>query len=1021
MNISLEEIEDAYRKLKSYIYYDNSALYLRRDISKFERSPNFKEALTKIEQVLNNTESEDSEKYLSNLLSNISFYIVPKKFELNEFEKDEYIISNKYYSDSYKLKSATYVIKADIELHIIAVLWILKVGYLLENNIVSNSFAYKLNIDYYTGKIKENQQIYKPYYKQYQQWRDNGIEVAKRILFEKNNVALISIDFKDFFHSVELDFSELNKYLSTFQDYHEYKPLTDILSKIYITYTGIFKKVKSFKSLLPIGIMSSGLIANWYLRKFDLSVNEVLKPSYYGRYVDDILIVITNPEIEYNLQNETYKGNQEKRTITQVFLKRYFCDGKNGLLSKDRYESYNVKGYTGLKIQKDKVKLYLFDAEESKAVLDQFVKNIRNNSSEFRFLPEEENIKKEFIDEAYSIIYNDSVNKLRSIEECKFDKYGASKYLAKQIFSSRLWDNENNSKKVIAEQILAFFRGRLCLEFYSLWEKIATYFVISGLKDEFIEFCLEVIKCINKIEVNNEFGKNNNLTTEKIEEKLKKNLLEYFRISIAMPISLNINFYDDKIKKAIAKSKFNIMTAIRIRRSNMFRHNYVFFPLFNYTRLLFSNDINLLERNLDKYKINNKNEAYSLGISEGSKLVKYSPRFIHIHETSLYIINNRILTGNINKGKEYCYEKDGFYNKYFDDAYELFYRLNYGFGVNTPQNNIKKSMIRDMYPLIITEFDNDNNDISYNKVYVGCRKRNDDDYPNGYLFESEYKNKLKIAIANMKVFDENIKVNCKHKPNLSNERAQQLFKLLNMIENEKSDIFIMPECSIPHAWLSIVAKFCNDQQKALVCGLEHYISPSSIAYNFIATILPFEVNDHKCTLIKIRLKNHYAPEEKIILKGYHIPKPVPYSYDLFIWKGIYFACFYCYELADIRHRSLFRSKVDLLIASEFNTDVTYFSNILESTCRDVHCYFAQVNSSDYGDSRLIQPAETKKRNIIQLKGGENITILTETIDIEGLRNFQIKSQSDQKEDMSFKQTPPDFDINDVIRRIRGTL
>ena len=83
MNISLEEIEDAYRKLKSYIYYDNSALYLRRDISKFERSPNFKEALTKIEQVLNNTESEDSEKYLSNLLSNISFYIVPKKFELN--------------------------------------------------------------------------------------------------------------------------------------------------------------------------------------------------------------------------------------------------------------------------------------------------------------------------------------------------------------------------------------------------------------------------------------------------------------------------------------------------------------------------------------------------------------------------------------------------------------------------------------------------------------------------------------------------------------------------------------------------------------------------------------------------------------------------------------------------------------------------------------------------------------------------------------------------------------------------
>lgn len=56
------------------------------------------------------------------------------------------------------------------------------------------------------------------------------------------------------------------------------------------------KEIDKLKSEhpIPIGMLSSNIIANWYLRTFDEKVNKYVKPAFYGRYVDDILIVLEN-------------------------------------------------------------------------------------------------------------------------------------------------------------------------------------------------------------------------------------------------------------------------------------------------------------------------------------------------------------------------------------------------------------------------------------------------------------------------------------------------------------------------------------------------------------------------------------------------------------------------------------------------------------------------------------------------------------------------------------------------------
>jgi len=88
-------------------------------------------------------------------------------------------------------------------------------------------------------------------------------------------------------------------------------------------------------------------------------------------------------------------------------------------------------------------------------------------------------------------------------------------------------------------------------------------------------------------------------------------------------------------------------------------------------------------------------------------------------------------------------------------------------------------------------------------------------------------------------------------------------------------------------------------------------------------------------------------------------------------------------LANVWHRSLFKSKLDLLVGVEWNKDTNYFSNIVESCSRDLHCYIAQVNTSQFGDSRITQPVESARLDILRLKGGTNDAILIAEIDLEG--------------------------------------
>ena len=108
------------------------------------------------------------------------------------------------------------------------------------------------------------------------------------------------------------------------------------------------------------------------------------------------------------------------------------------------------------------------------------------------------------------------------------------------------------------------------------------------------------------------------------------------------------------------------------------------------------------------------------------------------------------------------------------------------------------------------------------------------------------------------------------------------------------------------------------------------------------------------------------------------------------------------------------------MAVEWNKDISYFSSIIESMCRDLHCYCIQANSSGPGDSRVLRPTKSEKRDIVKTKGGKNPCILAADIDIEKLRSFQ-RLGPDLQRNGDFKATPPDYNADFLQHRRAGTL
>lgn len=239
---------------------------------------------------------DENSPFFKVLFESIGVKFFPKKISKNENESN--FITNVKCAPNYEMEKVIPFIDLPLEFHIISILWINEFGYKFDKELLKECRGNRLLLNKDNTGVVNTSSLFKPYFTQYQKWRDESIIVAQNLLNEERNALFINLDIKDYFHSCLIN---LDKYFPV--ETNNFKSFHFILRKIHRNYSEKISEQYKFldgyfldqegKSLLPIGLLSSYVIANHYLNDFDKIVTNKFKPAYYGRYVDDILIVIS--------------------------------------------------------------------------------------------------------------------------------------------------------------------------------------------------------------------------------------------------------------------------------------------------------------------------------------------------------------------------------------------------------------------------------------------------------------------------------------------------------------------------------------------------------------------------------------------------------------------------------------------------------------------------------------------------------------------------------------------------------
>lgn len=1040
MSLELSErVKIAYKKLKASVYFDKTQLPLRDQLIVYE-SQDIESHLETLVQNLTGSD-HDWNAFIDQILSRVSILVYPKK--LQEGSENTVILNSS--STPIRMEKPQFFIDLPVDGHMLGVLWVLSVGRILDKNceddsegMYEHSYGNRLKknlVNPESGDITYSPYLFEPYFSQYESWRDRGLKRAKERLNDKQDAVILTLDFKSFYYSVDMLETDFENFLKSYDhselwiqrvNYFVYRVLRQYSDMIRPICSGTELSIAD-RTILPIGFLPSNILSNWVLTSFDNTVIEQWNPVYYGRYVDDIIIV---DKVEKN--SPLYKRARNKdeaqqltsddvielflqkceRPVLQIYEKETYKKEKDDDITYEINTELFSSPHCHICVQNSKVKVFYFQSGATQALLKCFQTQIARNVSEFRMMPDMDRV---LSGKDYSEIFNlrnsDSINKLRSVDGITINKFALSKFLGKYRKVCGLI-NDKKEENAFEKDLMVILDEQTLIDNYGVWERILEILVVNN-RIKLLEQCaLRILSAIRRLEISEDKVHTNGI-------HVKDGLLRVFRAALcrttALTWSAEINHVIEKIHETLSGNSNQFACSSQVLK--LFLPDLILQARLDYCRFRMINKYVLplpIDCMLNQLAGEDYPDIHLCELSENIEILDsewvsnsycYYPYMVTPQEISFFLLCAGICNGRIYNAKEHEAELKRIY-----------------LDCNFP--NIKRTEDHTLYELEeikVTSFNSFNGLHSLNSsnipdnnshvIYVGRKN------------PCNYKNKLCVAIGNAELKVDNFKAALNKKPNRSYQRYRNLSKMLDAAMDQQVDLLVFPENYLPLEWLPTVSRFCANNQIGLITGIEHVLfgSKNPVVYNLTAVILPYVHNDQKFAHVFYHSKVRFSPEEKRQIEGHYCTCKEGNGYQLFGWHNVWFPVYCCYELASIKDRTLFHSYADMVVAVEWNKDIAYFSSIIESMCRDLHCYCIQANSSGPGDSRVLQPTKSELRDIIKTKGGKNPCILAADINVAALREFQSLHYSLQKDSGGFKPTPPDFDREILKRKQDGTL
>lgn len=986
--ITLADMYLAYRKAKAEAFFDSfhSGAVL---FSLYEE--NIKSNIESLYKEINSPDTVWTE----NLEFIGGYRYVPKSLDDSMWDDKESVYfrsinpvtdwRQRFLMNRKKKASAEYrlIILPTVNYQIISALWILKVGHKFEAKLdkelsYGNRLRRKDNDFHEEKKLNgvmnhDALGLFSPYFQAYKKWRGEGLNKIRELIEGGYTVTAITMDIEKFYHRTTPDFLLRSSYLKKIgvELSDSDKAFTHIfLNSIKTWYRSTPDHASYPDGALPVGLSASKIISNVLLYELDYQVADGLNPDYYGRYVDDIFIVFKAPsDLIDGSSVLTYLS--KKIECVKIHKKR----GENPALRvRFGYANDCVLNFTARK-----QKIFSLSGIHGLDFIDQISNQIKEQSSEYRMLPELPKNSVEMANKALLASPDASLtpDALRKADVVSIRRLG---------FSLLLKDIESYSSDLESEEWCSKRR-----EFYGLVER---YILTPKGIFDFSGYLHRVFKLMitnNDFEYTSSFIEKLNSafqligdTTYKLNSEKLNSCKEYFQGKL----------YDVAIQSSTDK-KFRNWEALRktiLKLSSLTdgRNFMVTKPILRGLRekILLSDlgvraykDYWYYSQEVNFNKIKAPRDA---SVKEVLRLpliwkFKESVELLHPHWPAL-AFPTRPLT--IQEIALIC--PDVLSNE------ELFKSSVLGL------RGAKTSL--------------------HSSLGESCSEEN------GSMFNIP--NKLKpnifIALTNYYTSDAQFILALEGKPDQGIERYEKVNALINSIirDSIRSDYIVFPECSLPLRWAMSIAQKLARQQISLIAGIEYYNSKKNSRTIRNDCLLSLVTNwpGYNSNVLFLQAKETPSHGEKKQLEDKELilhssSKERNKLFPIYKHGSFHFGAIICSDLTNPSNRHRFQGLIDCLFVLEWNPDVKTFSYLVEGTSHDTHSFVVQVNNRAYGDSRVRAPYRADyKRDSVRVKGGVSDTYVIASIDYNPLRKFQRRGvMTDNKSD--FKPVPVGFKIS----------
>ena len=880
------------------------------------------------------------------------------------------------------------VIDASVDFMVISALWILEVGHLYDKQLdtryaVGNRLhRWRPRSQLLAGTPGDlnliSPNLFAPYFSAYGKWRADGLATMREDLTEGHRIVAVTMDLKRFYHHIDPSFLLDERYIEqigahfTAEQFEFTRCLLDALAtwnhEAHVRYgcpeTG-----------LPVGLTASSLIANVLLAEFDQKVVSELSPSYYGRYVDDVFLVLQ--------RNEPF-------ILGEDFI-RWMADQLGSLAEAtiaDENESHETSLHVILPYAENselvftgkKQKVFQLEGEHGLDLLKPIEELIRQNTSEFRDLPHLPVTESAMAHRALLVTPDAQLeaDALRKADAVTLRRSGFAMLLGD--LEAHAQDLEPDSWEALRFQFYGLAKRHL-LTPKAIFDYTRYLPRVIGLMaycrdwdqaEEFIDGFHRTSQCIS--ETCTVTDGSLTICLQDTLANLGKRYIEAVLQAARPPTGRTLRLLQ-RIRRTTRASVQSFRTLPPVGA------DVELLLLLDWSRESYSSS--WLQAPLDAHPVA---FPHSLAVRE----------ILPLEEIQL-----------------------------FQSAASL--NQPHWPALAFPTRPISVNEITAYAPTLLLTGSH------FSRVVRGLRgiwmptstgltvANGTAERPPHVFIPERREDALTIAITNLEVSNDEWRLAALNTPSLTLERYQRLNHLLDSVvaaKPHRPSYVLLPELALPRRWMMRIIGKMASRGVSVIGGVEYQTDSqdSSLLHNQAIIALKTNYPGHPRTLVLLQSKCHAAWGETRLLqamnKSVATPAEGPFDRPVYVHSNFCFGVLICSDLTDIQNRKNFQGKVDCLFVPEWNRDIASFAALVESAALDVHAFIAQANNRRYGDSRLRAPMkETYQRDLIRLKGGKNDYFVISEVDFQQLREFQSHTSPPSGDEEIFKPFPIGFPQN----------